>query len=451
MAENKGVSYAPLEKVFDRIAEPFELFIKHQTTSGILLFIAAVIAIIWANSGLAPLYYDIKAMQVGVSIGEWALNKPVASWIKDLLMAFFFFVVGLELRRELMFGALADKRKAALPLVAALGGMIVPALIYSWYNPEGPAASGWGIPMATDIAFAVGVLVMLGSRVPRGLMALLLAIAIIDDLGAIVVIALFYSSNISFEALGAAAAIIGAMYLLNQLGVRKITPYFILAMALWYAMLLSGVSPTLAGVFGAFMVPARPKYDPTYFANKSRELLGKFEASSRQNPEVNKNEELKALLHTMEHSVHNVATTSQRLEHIWHLPVAFLIVPIFALFNAGISLSWSELQVAAATPVFQGIFFGLVLGKFVGIFGFTWLAVKSGILQLPDGIRFGHVAGMSMTAGIGFTMSIFISSLAFEASPEFLTTAKAGIFAASLTAGLIGYALLWKMGASKTS
>jgi Na+:H+ antiporter, NhaA family len=446
MTDPKGINTAPLERALARLLNPFEQFIHHQSSSGLLLMLATILALILANSAFSAFYLGLKDIPVSVGFGTWSLNKPLILWVNDLLMAFFFFVVGLELERELYFGELATPRKAALPIVAAIGGMVVPAGIFWLFNHGTPAISGWATPMATDIAFAIGVLMLLGSRVPRALMAMLVAIAIIDDLGAVLVIAIFYSHNLQPHYLAYAAVVVAMMFALNRAGVRKAVPYFFLVMGLWYALLKAGVHPTLAGVIGAFMVPATPRYNPDYFTAKARELLGKFEQSRQNNPILVKNTELRGIAEALEHAVHNVTTPSQRLEHIWHLPVAFIIVPLFAFFNAGISLAPQDMLAALSHQVFHGVFFGLLIGKFIGIFGFSWLAVRVGWLSLPDGLRLGHVAGMALVAGIGFTMSIFISSLAFNGDEQLLNTAKAGIFAASLISGGLGAAWLYKIG-----
>ncbi len=341
-----GVSYAPLERFFERLLNPFEQFVHRQSSSGILLMLTTFFAIVCANSWLSPLYFQLRDTPVIVGIGTWILNKPLLLWVNDLLMAFFFFVVGLELKRELLFGELASPRKAALPLVAAIGGMAIPALIYSAFNGPGIEASGWAIPMATDIAFAIGVLVLLGNRVPKTLMVFLVAIAIIDDLGAVIVISLFYSKDIQMEYLAYAGGVAGTMFVLNRFGVRKIVPYFLLAMGLWYVMLKSGVHPTLAGVIGAFMVPAVPKYNPEYFSHKTRQLLKKFDDSYHQNQSIIRNAEMREIMLAFEYSAQNASTVSLRLEHIWHLPVAFLVVPVFAFFNAGISLTVDQMMTA---------------------------------------------------------------------------------------------------------
>jgi len=440
------IFYAPLEKPFSRVITPFEEFIHRQTTSGLLLMGMAVLALVLANSGLADLYNHLLHVPVSVAAGTWSVEMSLHHWVNDGLMAFFFFIVGLELKREFLVGELADPRKALLPIIAALGGMIVPAGFYYLLNPEGIGARGWGIPMATDIAFAIGALVLLANRVPKALITFLVALAIVDDLGAVIVIALFYTDHLVMEALGAAAGIVAALFLLNMGGVRAITPYFLLAVCLWYALLLSGVHPTLAGVLGAFTVPAQPKYDPAYFSAKTKELLAGFDDSYHTDRKIATNVELRSIVQKIEKTVLRVMTPLQRLEHIWHLPVAYLVMPVFALFNAGIALGDAMQPEVLFSPVAFGVALGLIGGKFIGIAGTSWLALRFGIAALPEHTRFTQIAGVSLLAGIGFTMSIFIAQLAFAGHSELLLAAKTGILLASFTAGLCGFAWLWIAG-----
>ncbi len=447
--DGAGVHYAPLEKSFGHIITPFEDFIHRQTTSGLLLMATAILALVLANSALSAIYDHVLHVPVTVALGGWSIEMSLHHWINDGLMAFFFFVVGLELKRELLAGELADLRKAMLPVVAAIGGMAVPALIYFLFNMDGPGAKGWGIPMATDIAFAIGALVLLARRVPKALITFLVALAIVDDLGAVAVIALFYTSDLVPGALLAAAGIVAMLSIFNLVGIRRIVPYFILAVFLWYALLLSGIHPTLAGVLGAFTVPARPKYDPAYFSAKTKDILSRFDSSYRTNRAITTNDDLRSLVQTMENAILNVMTPLQRLEHIWHLPVAYLVIPIFALFNAGIVLGAGDGMRMLADPVLLGIVFGLVVGKFIGITGASWLALKSGLVDLPEGTSFSQIAGVSLLAGIGFTMSIFIAQLAFYGHDNLLLTAKTGILLASLISGVGGFTWLWLVGAKR--
>jgi NhaA family Na+:H+ antiporter len=445
-SKHKGIIYAPWERAFSRVLTPFEEFIHRQTTSGLLLMGAAVIALFLANSVYADIYQHFIHTPVSVNIGSWGLNMSLHHWVNDGLMALFFFVVGLELKREIMVGELSDLRQAALPIIAAVGGMLVPALIYLAFNHNTEAARGWGIPMATDIAFAVGVLVLLAGRVPKALITFLVALAIADDLGAVLVIALFYTQELALNWLVASVALVAILLTFNFAGIRKVMPYFVIAVLLWYALLQSGVHATLAGVLGAFTVPARSKYDPSLFADLINQQIDRFIASRHQDDSLMTNEKLYTIVQNLEESVKGVQTPLQQLEHVWHLPVAFLVIPIFAIFNAGIPLEVGSLGDTFSHPVLLGVTFGLLFGKFIGITGACWLALRLGIGQLPTGTRFSQIAAVSVLGGIGFTMSIFIAELGFADQPEYLLMAKTGVLAASLLAGILGFVWLWWLG-----
>ncbi len=441
-----GVIYAPWEHAFTRVRTPFEQFIHRETTSGILLMTTAIIAMILANTALEEGYFHFIHTPTLLQIGEWRIELSLHHWVNDGLMTLFFFVVGMELKREMLVGELADLRQAALPLIAAIGGMVVPALIYLAVNHNGDAVRGWGIPMATDIAFAVGALALLASRVPKSLIMFLVALAIVDDLGAVLVIAVFYTQQLAFGWLAIAALWLLGLVTLNLIGVRNVIPYFFLAALLWYALLQSGVHSTLAGVLGAFTVPTRSKYDPRVFSVRMKELLGRYDASVQVDTNIMANEKLYSVVQALGNGLHGIQTPMQRLEHGWHLPVAFIVIPIFALFNAGIPLRFDALGETMMHPVMLGVMFGLVLGKFIGITGASWLALRLGIGHLPGGTRFSQIAAVSVLGGIGFTMSIFIAELAFAGREEYLLTAKTGVLAASLSAGILGYAWLWWLG-----
>ncbi len=441
------VFYAPWEHAFDRVLTPFEEFIHRQTTSGLLLMACAGIALFLANGPFAESYLHLIHTPIGVSLGEQELRMSLQHWVNDGLMMFFFFVVGLELKREILVGELADLRHAILPVVAAIGGMVVPALIYLAINPDAPASKGWGVPMATDIAFAVGALALLAGRVPKSLITFLVALAIVDDLGAVLVIALFYTDQLSLHALGVAALLVGVLVLFNLFGIRRPVPYFLVAMLLWMALLKSGVHATLAGVIAAFTIPARPKFDPRLFSDLMKQTLARFDAEYRPGQDILTNEAQRGIVQTLENGVLNVQAPLQRLEHQWHMPVAYLVIPVFALINAGVPIDFSALDGTFTHPVTLGVVAGLVLGKFIGIAGVCWLSLKLGFGQLPHDTRFSQLAGVALLAGIGFTMSIFIAELAFEPQPENLLMAKTGILLASLIAGIGGY--LWLLVVSK--
>lgn len=438
---------APWERAFERVMTPFEEFIHNQTSSGFVLMAAAVLALVLANSVAASAYHHFFEAPVGLSIGGWSLEMSLHHWINDGLMALFFFLVGLEIKREVLVGELASMRQAALPIIAAIGGMMAPALIYFAINPEGPAARGWAVPMATDIAFAVGALVLLGRRVPASLMMFLVALAIVDDLGGVLVIALFYTESISMGALGVAALLVAILIGFNMAGIRRPVPYFLVGVGLWLAMLESGVHATIAGVLVAFTIPAVPKYDPQRFAEHVRGLLGRFSESHRPGVSILRNEEQRSILQALENGIHRVETPLQRLEHAFHLPVAMLVVPVFALANAGIPIEFSRLGEVLAEPITFGVMLGLILGKLIGIAGFSWAAVRLGWARMPAGADMRHLVGVALLGGIGFTMSIFIAELGFGGSPESLLMAKTGILLASLVAGVAGYLWLSRIGA----
>lgn len=448
--QDNRITYARWERTFSKVLSPFEEFIHRQTTSGFLLMVSAIVAVILANSALADLYQHFIHTPVAVSFGSWGLNMSLHHWVNDGLMALFFFVVGLELKREIMVGELSDIRQAALPVIAAIGGMLVPALIYLAFNHEGDAMRGWGVPMATDIAFAVGIMALLAGRVPKALVTFLVALAIADDLGAVLVIAVFYTQDLAFNWLLIALGLVLVLMTFNFAGIRKAMPYFIIAVLLWYALLQSGVHATIAGVLGAFMVPARSKYDPSLFADKVNEQVDMFIASRQVDDSLMTNEKLHTVVQNIEDHVHAVQTPLQRLERIWHLPVAFIVIPIFAIFNAGIPVQLSALADTFTHPVLLGSMFGLLIGKFVGITGASWIAIRLGIAQMPTGARFSQLAAVSVLGGIGFTMSIFIAELAFTQQHEdYLLLAKTGVLAGSLLAGVIGFAWLYWLGRDK--
>jgi NhaA family Na+:H+ antiporter len=445
-ADDKGVYHAPWEKAFDKVLTPFEEFIHRQTTSGLLLMTTAIIALLLANGPAAYFYHQLQHLEIGIRIGSWSLENNLHHWVNDGLMALFFFVVGLELKREILVGELANPRQAALPIVAAIGGMVVPALIYFAINPHGDAARGWGIPMATDIAFALGAIALLAGRVPKALITFLVALAIVDDLGAVIVIAIFYTEKLSMGWLMTSGVFFALLLILNVAGIRKLTPYFILAVFLWYAMFESGVHATLAGVLGAFSVPARPRYNPARFSEQVKESIARFDASHVPGQSIMTNDKLRGIVQSLESGALQVQTPLQRLEHAWHLPVAYLVIPVFALFNAGIPLEFASIGNALAHPVTLGVSMGLIVGKVLGISAASWIAIKLGIGRLPAGTRFNQIIGVSLLGGIGFTMSIFIAELGFAHQPQLLLMAKTGILFASLFAGISGFIWLFLAG-----
>ena len=434
---------APWEKAFDKILSPLDEFIHRQTTSGVLLMLCAVAALYIANSQWSTAYHHILELPFTIGFPGFELSKSLHHWINDGLMALFFFVIGLELKREILVGELADPKQAILPIVAAIGGMVVPVLIYISINPTGHTLDGWGIPMATDIAFALGALALLGKRIPKTLLTFLVALAIVDDLGAVMVIAVFYTETISIPALITAFVLLLLLISLNLGGIRRPLPYVLLGIILWIAMLKSGVHATLAGIFLAFTIPMRPKYEPARFLTHINEMVEQIKHAYRQEENIIKNGELRSRVQALGEGVHLVQAPAQLMERTMHLPSAYIIIPVFSLANAGVAIDWSSLTSIVTHPVSMGITAGLVLGKLLGIAGFSWVAIKLGLTSLPKDLNFNHIIGVALMGGIGFTMSIFIAELGFAHSPEDLLMAKTGILFASLLAGLSGFIWLY--------
>jgi len=434
---------APWEKAFDSVLTPLDDFIHRQTTSGILLMLCAIFAIYIANSPWSETYHHVLTIPFTIGIPGFQLSKTLHHWINDGLMAIFFFVIGLELKREILVGELANIKLAMLPIIAAVGGMLVPVLIYISIIQEGTALNGWGVPMATDIAFALGALALLGNRIPKNLLTFLIALAIVDDLGAVLVIALFYTETINTLALSVAAILMVVLISCNLGGIRRSSPYIFLGIALWIAMLQSGVHATLAGIFLAFTIPMRPKYNPSSFLSRINEMIEHIKRSYKQDENIVTNDELRSRVRALGDGVLLVQAPAQIMERKLHIPTAYFIIPIFSLANAGIPIDWASLDSVVTHPVSIGITAGLVLGKLIGIAGFSWLAVKLGVTSLPHGLNFNHIIGAALMGGIGFTMSIFIAELGFAHSAEELLMAKTGILIASILAGVSGFIWLF--------
>ncbi|XOB98237.1 Na+/H+ antiporter NhaA [Deinococcota bacterium DY0809b] len=400
-----------------------EQFLESEAKGGILLFTTALIAFLISNSPWAQAYFDLRDVYLKLQVGDWVLKKSLLHFVNDFLMAFFFLLVGLELKREILQGELKNPRQAGLAVAAALGGMVTPALIYTAFNLGGEGAAGWGVPMATDIAFALGVLSLLGKRVPLSLKVFLTALAIVDDLGAVLVIAVFYTSNLDTGALAVAALVFGVALLLGAMRVRSLPAYLLVGLVLWYFVLLSGVHATIAGVLLAFAVPI----------GRSRPLPA-HDDDAAADPELQE-----ARLEHLEDAAREAQSPLHRLEHLLHPYVAYFIMPVFAFFNAGVALEGAQVGAVAV-----GIFLGLLIGKPVGILLFSFLAVRLGLARLPEGVGWQAIAGVGLVAGIGFTMALFIAGLAF--GPVQLDEAKLAILSASVTAALLGVAVLWRTG-----
>ncbi len=432
--------YAPWEKAFKKVSTPFEEFLHAQTTTGMVLMFMTVVALVLANSSLSEVYAHFFHTDIKIVVGSWELSHSIHHWINDGLMAIFFFIIGLEIKREILVGELSNIKVAILPILCAVGGMVLPALIYSGINYGSSGAVGWGIPMATDIAFAISALVLLGNRVSPALVTFLVALAIVDDLGAVIVIAMFYTEQISYVPLGLAGVMFLIMVTFNRFGIHKILPYFIVGLFMWFFMLESGVHATIAGVIAALAIPSKPKQAPVDFSKHTKNLLDEYENYPVTTDHI-MHEKQKAILTTIKDKIEAVGTPSARLEHSLHLPVALLVIPLFALANAGISVDFSSIGTTITTPVSLGIVFGLIVGKVLGIFGVAYLAIKLGIAKLPEGSTMNQLFGVAFLGGIGFTMSIFVADLAFLGNEEMIFQAKVGILSASLFAGLFGF--LW--------
>ncbi len=417
----------------ERLVRPAQAFVHTEVSGGIVLLAATVVAIAWANSPWDDAYHDLWHAHLSLDFNLFRIDETLGHFVNDGLMAIFFFVVGLEIKRELVEGELASPRRAALPAAAALGGMVVPALIYFAWNAGGEGQHGWGIPMATDIAFALGALALLGSRVPFGLKVFLLALAIVDDLGAIAVIAIFYTDDLSIEALAWAAAALALILAVRRAGVRSVDVYFVLGALLWVAVLKSGIHATIAGVILAALTPARPYSARAAFDEHAQDLLDRFRAAQA----AGDHEREQYLLKEMEWLARGAESPLDRLERVLHPWVSYLIVPIFALANAGLIIDSDALRAAAESPVTMGIIMGLVLGKVTGITAFAWIAVRLGWAALPAGVRWLDMVGAGLLAGIGFTVSLFITGLAFDEA-SLVAEAKMGILGASVAAGALG-------------
>ncbi len=411
------------------IARPMQRILHLQVGGGILMLVAAVVALVWANSPWRDSYHDLMGSHTRVEIGSLlVIDEGLAEWINDALMVVFFFVVGLEIKRELVVGQLRRPAAAALPAIAALGGMVVPAVIYAAFNAGGEGSAGWGIPMATDIAFAVGVVSLLGNRVPGVLKVFLLTLAIVDDIGAILVIAIFYTDDLSPGWLAVAVGIVALLVLLRLVRVWYTPIYLIVGVVFWIALFESGVHATIAGVIMGLFAPAKPLLSTGGFADSVQRWFADGFLSAEEARQVS-------------FEARERVAVADRLANWLHPWTSFVIVPVFALANAGVELSRSSLASVLDSPVTIGIVTGLVVGKVAGISSFAWLAVRLRVCSLPEGATWTHVVGLSAVAGIGFTVSLFITNLAFT-SDQLVSDAKIGILIASTIAALVGAGIL---------
>ncbi|MBN1343771.1 MAG: Na+/H+ antiporter NhaA [Phycisphaerae bacterium] len=440
VAEN-GLQPQVEDRPIDWLLMPFQAFLKTEASGGILLLACAAFALVWANSPWSQTYHDFWHTYVTIGFGQYALKESLAHWVNDGLMVIFFFVVGLEIKREVLVGELASPRKAAVPIAAAVGGMAAPALVYILLNLGRPTLSGWAIPAATDIAFALGVMALLGPRVPTSLKIFLTALAIVDDIGAVLIIAVFYTSDISTTALIVAGAILVLLIAANLAGIRRPLVYGLLGVALWLAFLESGVHATVAGVILAFTIPSRCRIKGAAFVSFARRALDAFERGGGNEDDIVTNPARQSAVHALEVACEHVETPLTRMEHALHPWVSYAIMPVFALANAGVSLGEGIGQ-ALTSSVGLGVMLGLIIGKQVGVTALTWLSIKANIGQRPAETTWPQIYSTSWLSGIGFTMSLFIANLAFPEQPEMLESAKIGILAGSLVAGVAGFVML---------
>jgi NhaA family Na+:H+ antiporter len=408
---------------------------------------AAIVALIWANVS-ANTYHSFWHTEISLSFGHFQISKSLAHWIDEALMTLFFFTVGLEIKREVLVGELSSPKQAVLPIAAAVGGMLFPAMIYTAFNYGSPAARGWGIPMATDIAFSLAVLAILKDRVPAGLRLFLSAFAIADDLGAVLVIAIFYTQTLVWKYLFYSLLFIAGLAAANRLWIRKTLVYVILGIGMWFTILGSGVHATVAGVIVAMFIPARGKYDMVTFAGNVRTYLNQIERDGEFGSSILMNRQNLNAVQAIDLACLDVETPLQRLEHALQSWVAYMVLPLFALANSGLVLKGMDVIQASKNPVTLGVLFGLVVGKPLGIFLFAYLAGRFLNAQLPRGVRWSHIFGTGLLGGIGFTMSLFISGLSFT-SAQFMDFSKLGIILASIICGILGLVILGLSGVGK--
>jgi NhaA family Na+:H+ antiporter len=427
------------QEIAKRVLSPFERFLKRQSSSGILLLIAAITAMLWSNSPYADVYFNFWNEELTFGVGSFKQSEPLRLWVNDGLMALFFFVVGLEIKREVLAGELSTIKDMVLPLSAAIGGMVVPALIFVLVEGNTEMAKGWGIPMATDIAFSLGVLSLLGSRVPIGLKVFLTALAIVDDIGAILIIALFYSNDIQWVYLEAASGLFVLLLIFNYFDLRIVPLYILIGFFVWFCFLKSGVHPTVAGVLVALTIPARRKIKMKDFIEQTKSTLLKLKNANWPGSKVLLGKEQVSAVDNVAESVKKVRSPVQRLENSLSDVTANLVMPIFALANASIVIVADEFDLL--NRVTLGVGLGLLLGKVSGVSLFSWLSVRLGWAQLPTGVTWTQIIGAGFLAGIGFTMSLFITNLAY-ADSTVINASKIGIVIGSLLAGIIGFVII---------
>ena len=434
--------------VADQIFRPFQRFFRKEAASSILLIAATIMALIWTNSQIGETYHSFWHSEVTFAFGAFHISKTLVHWINDGLMSLFFFTVGLEIKREILVGELATPKKALLPVIAAVGGMVVPGLIYAILNIGSPTISGWGVPVATDIAFALGAVAVFGRRLPVGLRIFLAAFAIADDLGAVVIIAIFYTKEIVWSYLIVSLLFVFGLAVANFLWIRWTIIYATLGLAVWFFVLGSGVHPTIAGVVVSLFVPARGRYDTDNFLQNVKKIMEKFECEEQScGYSILLNEEHMHAVQALELACHDVETPLQRLMHALHPWVAFLILPFFAMGNTGLTFHGMVFSEMLSNTVILGIVFGLVFGKPLGVMLFSYLSVKTGIASLPQEVRWSHIFGGAMLGGIGFTMSLFLADLSFS-DPQILNYSRIAILVGSVLSAAVGMSFLGFISAS---
>lgn len=427
--------YSPVSR---RVVLPTEEYIHSEAVAGALLLAAAVISLIWANSPWSASYFALREMVISVQIGSFSISDNFQHWVNDGLMAIFFFVVALEIKREFLFGSLSERSRAALPIAAAVGGMVVPAAFFLLINLNGGGIRGWGIPMATDIAFAVAVIALLGNRVSDKLKVLLLAFAIVDDIGAILVIAVYYTNDFSWTMILYAALLLGVILAVRWIKIKNIGIYGLLGLLFWALVLKSGVHATIAGVILGVLTPAHSTIGWQTFADALEKRLPWIRGAIRRDETA----KVEAAMGQVEEITMQTESPMERLERLVHPWVNYTILPLFALTNAGFVISFDLLSDAADSPVTRGIIVGLLIGKPVGMMGASWLAVKFKFAALPENVNWKQMCGVGILGGVGFTVAIFISELAYEDHAQFLPLAHVGILTASILAAVAGYTLL---------
>ncbi len=431
-----------LQRGLEHIHDPISSFIRGQTTSSLVLLVATIAALWWANSAYSSIYQELIHTPIGFFVGGLELSASLKHIINDGLMVIFFFLLGLEIKREVLAGDLARSDNRRMLILCAIGGMVCPALIYSVFNWSLDSQIGWGIPMATDTAFALGVLTLVRKHIPVSLLAFIVGLAIVDDVGAILVIAIFYTQEISIIHLASALALIAFLAIGNYADVRQPIFYALIGVAAWWAMLKSGVHPTVAGVAIALTVPARPKLASGKLLNKAKSAISSMQAKSKDVDVLGSKSDHDQVLE-MRDFAEGASTPLRRWEDALVLPVALFILPLFALTNAGVVFGYSAFIHSLQQPTGLGIITGLVVGKFIGISGACWLGLRYNFGCLPNGVSIHHVIGASLVAGIGFTMSTFIATLGFDAQPEHLHNAKTSILVASVLSAILGVLYLW--------